>query len=142
MPKARRDTRGVLTGRLGQLHDGPRRWWRSRTARFRKGVRTALLLLLSTLASLAIGVSTATASSPLGPHEAEWSVTLDSTLTVDLGPLGSVVLDSPAGLLGVEVVVGEIPGEPDPDAVSPDTLGQALSSDGAAYVALVAHPEL
>lgn len=105
-------------------------------------VRTVALLLLTAAVSLAVGVSTATASSPLGPHEATWSVTLDSTLTVDLGPLGSVTMDSPAGLLGVEVIVGEIPGEPDPEAVSAETLGQALSSDGAAYVALITHPEL
>ncbi|WP_257210878.1 hypothetical protein [Actinomyces ruminis] len=142
MPKAQRVTRDALTGGLDQLRAGLRRWWRSRTVRFRRGVRTAALLLLSAMLSLVIGISTATASSPLGPHEADWSVTLDSTLTVDLGPLGSVTMDSPAGLLGVEVVVGEIPGEPDPDAVSADTLGQVLSSDGAAYVALVAHPEL
>ncbi|WP_233188019.1 metallophosphoesterase family protein [Actinomyces qiguomingii] len=104
--------------------------------------RTALLLVVTGVVSLGVGVSTATAGSPLGPHEATWSVTLDSTLTVDLGPLGSVAMDSPAGVLGVEVIVGEIPGEPDPNAVSAETLGQALSSDGAAYVALMTHPEL
>ncbi|MDO4901236.1 serine/threonine protein phosphatase [Actinomyces sp.] len=134
--------RDVLNGGFGSLGADVRRWWRTRTDRFRRYVCTAVLLAVSAVASLAVGVSTATASSPLGPHEATWSVTLDSTLTVDLGPLGSVTMDSPAGPLGVEVIVGEIPGDPDPDAVSAETLGQALSSDGAAYVALITHPNL
>ncbi|WP_247595275.1 metallophosphoesterase family protein [Actinomyces procaprae] len=113
-----------------------------RTARFRKVVRTCTLLAVTGCLSLVIGVSTATASAPLGPHEADWAVTLDSTLTVDLGPLGSVTMDSPTPVLGVAVTVGEIPGEADPDVVSEETLGQALSSDGAAYVSLATHPEL
>ncbi|MDU0348154.1 serine/threonine protein phosphatase [Actinomyces sp. MRS3W] len=133
---------GSLAQKLPDARAAVHHWWRARSARFRKFSRTAALLLLMTLVSLVVGVSTATASSPLGPHEATWSTTLDSTLTVDLGPIGSVSMDSPAGMLGVEVIIGEIPGEADPDAVSADTLGQALSSDAAAYVALITHPEL
>ncbi|WP_203233829.1 serine/threonine protein phosphatase [Actinomyces sp. 565] len=143
MPNAawRRACNGLRDG-LGSARATIKDWWRARTTGFRTAVRTITLLVLTGLVSLAIGVSTACASSPLGPHEATWSVTLDSTLSVDLGPLGSVTMDSPAGPLGVEVTVGEIPGEPDPEAVSAETLGRVLSSDGAAYVALITHPEL
>ena len=94
------------------------------------------------LVSLGVGVATATTSSPVGPHEAQWSTTLDSTLSLDMGPLGQVSLDSPAGILGVRVELEEVPGEADPAAVSESALGEALSSDGAAYLSLVTHPEL
>jgi metallophosphoesterase len=59
-----------------------------------------------------------------------------------MGPLGQVSLDSPAGILGVRVELEEVPGEADPAAVSESALGEALSSDGAAYLSLVTHPEL
>lgn len=118
------------------------RWWTGRTVRFRKVVRASVLLAVTCPACLCVGAATATASSPVGPHEAQWSTTLDSTVTLDLGPLGQVALDSPAGILGVKVVLGRIPGGAEPDAARQSTLGQALSSDGAAYIALVTHPDL
>ena len=64
-----------------------RRWWDARSVAFRKITRTLVLLLLTGAVSLLVGLSTATASSPVGPHEAEWSTTLNSRLTLDLGPL-------------------------------------------------------
>ena len=118
------------------------RWWTARTVRFRKITRTLVLLTAVSLVSLGVGAATATASSPVGPHEAQWSTTLDSTLSLDMGPLGQVSLDSPAGILGVRVELEEVPGEADPAAVSESALGEALSSDGAAYISLVTHPEL
>jgi len=118
------------------------RWWTARTVRFRKITRTLVLLTAVSLVSLGVGAATATASSPVGPHEAQWSTTLDSTLSLDMGPLGQVSLDSPAGILGVRVELEEVPGEADPAAVSESALGEALSSDGAAYLSLVTHPEL
>ncbi|WP_232009811.1 metallophosphoesterase family protein [Actinomyces howellii] len=137
----------------GRLRRGGRRclravrwWWSSRTESFRTVVRTLGLLVVTGAFSLALGVSTATASSPVGPHMATWSVTLDSTATLDLGPLGSASVDSPAGILGVEVVLGEIPAEADAGQgavpVSTRALGEALSADGASYVSLASHPEL
>ncbi|WP_237564080.1 hypothetical protein [Actinomyces sp. 432] len=101
MPNAawRRACHGLRDG-LGSARAIIKDWWRARTTGFRTAVRTITLLVLTGLMSLAIGVSTACASSPLGPHEATWSVTLDSTLGVDLGPLGSVTMDSPAGPSG------------------------------------------
>lgn len=118
------------------------RWWTARTVRFRKVTRTLVLLAVTGLASLCVGVVTATASSPVGPHQAQWSTTLDSTVSLDLGPLGQVALDSPAGILGVRVVLGEVAGQAEPVVGSQDALGEALSSDGAAYISLITHPEL
>lgn len=103
----------------------------------------AALLVVTGVVSLAVGLATARASAPVGPHEATWSTTLDSTVTLDLGPLGAASIDSPAGPLGVEVVLGEIPsGATQADVVDPSALGESLSSDAASYVGLVTHPEL
>ena len=118
------------------------RWWTARTVRFRKVARTVVLLAATCLVSLCVGVVTATASSPVGPHRAQWSTTLDSTASLDLGPLGQIALDSPAGILGVRVVLGEVAGQAEPVVGSQDALGEALTSDGAAYVSLITHPEL
>lgn len=118
------------------------RWWTARTVRFRKVTRTLVLLAVTCLVSLCVGVVTAEASSPVGPHQAQWSTTLDSTVSLDLGPLGQVALDSPAGILGVRVVLGEVAGQAEPVVGSQDALGEALSSDGAAYMSLITHPEL
>ena len=84
----------------------PRRWWDARSVAFRKVTRTLVLLLLTGAVSLLVGLSTATASSPVGPHEAQWSTTLNSRLTLDLGPLGTISHASPAGPFGVDVVIG------------------------------------
>lgn len=120
----------------------PRRWWDARSVAFRKVTRTLVLLLLTGAVSLLVGLSTATASSPVGPHEAEWSTTLNSRLTLDLGPLGTISHASPAGPFGVDVVIGEIPGEFSSSQVDTDSLGQALSADGSSYLTLISRPEL
>ena len=119
-----------------------RTWWRRRRRRTRTVVSTAAMILASSTVSLLLGLSTATASAPVGPHEATWSTTLDSTVTLDLGPLGTASMESPAGILGVKVVLGEIPGDPAPDAASAASVGQSLSSDAASYLSLVSHPDL
>lgn len=121
-------------------------WWRARGQTLRQVVRTLVLLVITGLISGVLGLATATASAPVGPHRATWEVTLSSTVTVDLGPLGSASMDSPAGPVGVKVILGEIPGEAstagDSQELSSDVLGQALSADGAAYVSLFSHPDL
>ena len=117
-------------------------WWDARSVAFRKITRTLVLLLLTGAVSLLVGLSTATASSPVGPHEAVWSTTLNSRLTLDLGPLGTISHASPAGPFGVDVVIGEIPGEFSSSQVDTDSLGQALSADGSSYLALISRPEL
>ena len=100
------------------------------------------MILASSLVSLLLGLSTATASTPVGPHEATWSTTLDSTVTLDLGPLGTASMESPAGVLGVKVVLGEIPGDPTPDTANAASVGQSLSSDATSSLSLVSHPDL
>jgi len=120
----------------------PRLWWRRRRPGTRTVIGTAAMILASSLVSLLLGLSTATASSPVGPHEATWSTTLDSTVTLDLGPLGTASLESPAGMLGVKVVLGEIPGDPTPNTANAASVGQSLSSDATSYLSLVSHPDL
>lgn len=93
-----------------------RAWWVARSATFRRGTRTILLLLVTGLVSLALGVTTASADSPVGPHQAQWRVTLSSQVAVDLGPLGTAWVRSPVAPLGVGVRIAEIPGSPDAGA--------------------------
>ena len=119
-----------------------RTWWRRRRRRTRTVVATAAMILASSTVSLLLGLSTATASAPVGPHEATWSTTLDSTVTLDLGPLGTASMESPAGILGVKVVLGEIPGDPTPNTANAASVGQSLSSDATSYLSLVSHPDL
>src|SRR5947209_2373854 len=72
--------------------------------------RRVLLALGALLLSVVFGVSTASVESALGPHEARYDVTTDDTITIDLGPLGTLKIDSPLPLtLGVHVTVQEIP---------------------------------
>jgi calcineurin-like phosphoesterase family protein len=76
-----------------------RRWW-----------PRVLLLVAAVLVSLTFGITTASVESSLGPHEARYDVTTDDTVTIDLGPLGTLQIDSPLPLtLGVRVTVQEIP---------------------------------
>src|SRR5689334_6015594 len=76
-----------------------RRWW-----------PRVLLLVAAVLVALTFGITTASVESSLGPHEARYDVTTDDTVTIDLGPLGTLQIDSPLPLtLGVRVTVQEIP---------------------------------
>nr|WP_283251272.1 serine/threonine protein phosphatase [Actinomyces sp. AC-20-1] len=118
------------------------RWWDARTVTFRRTTRTLVLLLVIAVVSLGLGVGTATASSPVGPHEAHWSTTLDSRVTLDLGVLGMVSMGSPAGVLGVAVVLGEIPSEVAVPTGAEGSIAALLTTDGAAYLSLVTHPEI
>ena len=51
--------------------------------------------LAAVLVALTFGVTTASVESSLGPHEARYDVTTDDTVTIDLGPLGTLQIDSP-----------------------------------------------
>ncbi|SPT52543.1 Uncharacterised protein [Actinomyces bovis] len=119
-----------------------RRWWLSRSVRFRKAVRTSGLLFAVALVSLALGISTAKAESPVGPHTASWRTTLNSTLTMDLGPLGSASYPSPAGPFGVEVRLGEVPAQLGVTNLESASLTELLSGDAASYGTLLSNPEL
>ena len=140
--------RGVLTAardrcvRVVTVPLSLRTWWRRRCSGTRTAIGTTAMILASGLVSLLLGLSTATASAPVGPHEATWSTTLDSSVTLDLGPLGTASMESPVGVLGLKVVLGEIPGDPAPDAADAASVGRSLSSDAASYLSLVSHPDL
>lgn len=117
----------------GAPRTGRRRSWRRR-------LLWALLALVAVLVSLVVGLTTANAAGSLGPHTARYAVTTDSTVTVDLGPLGTLQIDSPLPLtLGIRVTVQEIP-----EAVTvvdaASTL-QALSGDLQTYVQFFTSPQ-
>jgi predicted MPP superfamily phosphohydrolase len=75
-------------------------------------LRWTLAGVAAVLVCLTFGVTTAKADLSLGPHEATYAVTADDRLVADLGPLGTVVADSPLPLtLGVRITVHEIPAD-------------------------------
>ncbi|NOV98980.1 metallophosphoesterase family protein [Isoptericola halotolerans] len=75
-------------------------------------LRWTLAALAAVIACVGFGITTASATLSLGPHEAEYSVDTDGLVVVDLGPLGTLEIDSPLPLgLGVDVTVKEIPAD-------------------------------
>lgn len=111
----------------------------ARTGR-RRWVVPVLLALAALLVALAYGVTSATAQQSLGPHEARYDMTTDATVTIDLGPFGTLQIDSPLPLwLGARVTVEEIPA--DVDALHGiDTL-QALTGDLQSYLQFFTGPQ-
>ncbi|WP_413450377.1 metallophosphoesterase family protein [Georgenia sp. 1P01AC] len=120
----------------------PRRrwpWWHRQTTTTRRVIRTLLVLLATGVVAGVVGVLTASTDSSLGPHAAHYEVTAQHEIVVDLGPLGTVLLDSPLPWpLGVEVVVQEIPAELAAVPANPVT---GLAGDVAAYAQVVSHPD-
>ncbi len=99
-----------------------------------------LLTLGALLVALVFGISTASVESSLGPHEARYDVTTDDTITVDLGPLGTLRIDSPLPLtLGVHVTVQEIPASV--TQLSQAKTLEALSGDLQSYLQFFSGPE-
>ncbi|WP_246490638.1 metallophosphoesterase family protein [Brevibacterium oceani] len=122
-----------------------------------------LLIALAAVALLTLpwAVFTSRADLTFGPHEAQYRITADSRLTVDFGPLGTLLVPAedyiPLGL-GLHVDIGEIPvsGEDrdddrpaaDPDRVDDGGSGEtgggavdALGGDVASYAALFSAPQ-
>lgn len=128
----------------------------------------SLLVLLGTVAliSLPFSLFSAKADLTFGPHEAQYQVTADSRLTVDFGPLGTLLIPVdqylPLGL-GAKVVIGEIPvsgedddedlratasqrradppGDPSSEGAGGGTI-DSLGGDIASYAALFSTPEV
>ncbi|AEG44742.1 metallophosphoesterase [Isoptericola variabilis] len=104
-------------------------------------VRWTLASIAALVACVGFGVSTATAHLSLGPHEAVYHVTSDGLVVADLGPLGTLEIDSPLPLgLGVEVVVKEIPS--DLSAVDQATTLAALTGDLESYLQFFSSPDV
>lgn len=98
------------------------------------------LALVAVLAALMFGVSTAEAEGTLGPHLARYEMTVDNAVTIDLGPLGTIVIDSPLpGVLGARVVVQEIPAEL--TSLDESQTIDALSGDLQRYVQFFGAPQ-
>lgn len=123
--------------------------------------RRRTIALLITLAAVALvtlpwALFTSRAELTFGPHEAQYRITADSRLTVDFGPLGTLLVPAedyiPLGL-GLNVDIGEIPvsGDAsdeqrpaaDPDAVADSGGGtvDALGGDIASYASLFSAPQ-
>jgi hypothetical protein len=86
---------------MSSRHRTPPRW-----------VRWTLGVLALLVPCVVWGVTTATTEDSLGPHEARYEVSTDGIVVVDLGPLGTLRIDSPLPLdLGVDVTVQEIPAD-------------------------------
>src|SRR5665648_398434 len=79
------------------------------------------------LPSIAWGVATASAHGNLGPHTALYQITLDHEVTVDLGPTGTLLVDSPLPVLAARVAVQELQREL--TSVEASTTLDALSQD-------------
>lgn len=106
----------------------------------RPRLRTVLLGAAAVLVALVTGVTTATAQLSFGPHEARYDVTTDATVTVDLGPIGTLQIDSPLPVgLGARVTVEEIP--VGVDALHDVNTLQALTGDLSSYLQFFTGPQ-
>lgn len=102
--------------------------------------RWTLVTLLLLVSCITFGVTTARADLALGPHEARYDVTSDGLAVVDVGPIGTLEIDSPLPLnLGIRVTVGEIPS--DLTSVDPDNPLGAFAGDADSYLQLFTDPE-
>ncbi|MGC5616534.1 hypothetical protein [Georgenia sp. Z1491] len=99
-----------------------------------------VVVLLVAVGSAVVGVATAHVTTTVGPHRADVEITLDSDLTIDLGPAGNVVLDSPLPAeLGVTAVVKELPA--DATVGVEGGLVPGLLADAESYARLLAYPD-
>lgn len=119
--------------------------WQGFAPATRRTIRAGLTWLLCGLLSAAFGLMTATYTGSVGPHIAQYSTTLNHEVTFNMGPLGSLILDSPLPLrLGVDIRVEQIPDELTLDGQSitagPDQAVAALTADLASYTQFFASP--
>lgn len=111
----------------------------ARPARLPFGTRFSLVVTVLFLVASWFGITTASAVGSLGPHRALYEVTATPTGVVDLGPLGTLEVDSPLPLrLGVRVTVQEIPAES--TAVGAPASLERLSGDLDRYVQFFTSP--
>lgn len=105
---------------------------RAGVSRRHRVLRTLTGVGLAVAVAVVFGITTARAELAFGPHEATYETTTNATVTIDLGPLGTLQMDSPVPLLGVRVVVHEIPRSL--TTVDAATTVQALAGDAESYL--------
>src|SRR5699024_6270657 len=123
-----------------------RGWWHALAPATRRTIRAVILWVVTGVCALSWGVVTANYTGSVGPHVAEYSTTLNNEITFDMGPLGSLILDSPLPVhLGVDIHVNQIPDELAVDGAripaGPDQAVAALTADLASYTQFFANPE-
>lgn len=100
----------------------------------------ALCVLIAVLAAGYFAATTARTDLSLGPHQAHYAMTTTDQVVVDLGPLGTVELDSPLPFsLGLDVRVEEIP--EDVRGLGHIDTFEALSNDLSAYMQFFSGPQ-
>lgn len=118
---------------------GRSRRWRRPRGRVVAGW-VALVAALGLVAAV-FGVTSARTTASLGPHVATYAVTTDGEVSVDLGPLGALVLDAPLPLhLGVDVAVAEIPADLTEVGASTSVV-ELLGGDLQGYLQLFTAPQ-
>ena len=114
------------------------RWWHRLRPLQRRTIRQSVVVVAVGIVSMIVGLFTASAEGVVGPHEAHFETTLSHAIVVDLGPLGKIIMDSPAPWpLGVQVDVREIPAGLH-EVSSPL---ESLSGDVASYAAFFSSPQ-
>lgn len=104
-------------------------------------LRWTLAVVAAVVLCVGFGVTTATATLSLGPHEAEYAMDTDGLVVVDLGPLGTLEIDSPLPLgLGVDITVKEIPA--DLSAVGASSTLDRLVGDLDSYLQFYDSPQV
>ena len=97
---------------------------------------TLLAALLATPFAVAWGIGNAEVQDYLGPHRVRFASNFSGELALDLGPVGNAYLPSPAGPVGVEIVVGGV-------GRAASELGSLSSAEAlAAYTNLYQEPEV
>ncbi len=109
-------------------HHAPARW-----------VRWTLAAVGALIGCVLFGITTAGADLSLGPHEARYDVTLGGEVVADLGPLGTLRIDSPVAPVGVDVTVREIPA--DLTEIDGAATLEDLSEDLQAYLQFFTSPD-
>src|SRR5699024_4219505 len=120
--------------------------WRNFAPQTRRTIRAVIVWLLTGILAAAWGVMTANFTGSVGPHVAQYSTTLNSEITFDMGPLGSLIIDSPLPLhLGADIQVQQIPDELTIDGATitagADEAVAALTADLTSYTQFFASPQ-
>lgn len=106
----------------------------------RRWLPSTVFVVFAVIVAGFFAVTTARTELSLGPHRANYAMTTSDLVVVDLGPLGTVELESPIPLgLGLDVKVQEIPD--DVQGLGHIDTFEALSGDLSAYMQFFSGPQ-